>query len=152
MLLKVTLTEHFIHNNYSATISIKLNTAKIHYIFFFFFFCYLYNFITKHNATNVTYNASLIMLFYTYVTYNTGCLCLQYNTEYSYREKKKRKKIKSYKRNLYMVLKFVRLLLRTAISRCILIFSLRSVRKQSKQSFFSCKQLLYMKYFAIRSE
>ena len=65
---------------------------------------------------------------------------------------KKRQKIKSYKRNLYMVLKFVRLLLRTAISRCILIFSLRSVRKQATQSFFSCKQLLYMKYFAIRSE
>ena len=37
---------------------------------------------------------------------------------------------------------FETLLLCTAISRCILIFSLRSVRKLSKQSFFSCKQLL----------
>ena len=74
------------------------------------------------------------------------------NTVTEKKNLKKRQKIKSYKRNLYMVLKFVRLLLRTAISRCILIFSLRSVRKQSKQSFFSYKQLLYMKYFAIRSE
>ena len=69
-----------------------------------FFFPAIFNvkFITKHNATNVTYNASLIMLFYTYVTYNTGYLCWQYNTKYSYRGKKKKKENKKLqKKSIY---------------------------------------------------
>ena len=46
----------------------------------------------------------------------------------------------------YVLLNIVILLFAVAISRCILIFSFKSARKLSKQSFFSCKQLLYPIY------
>ena len=93
--------------------------------------------------TLTTFIYIYIFSFFIYlVTYINGLVNIK---------KKEKKENKSYKRNLYIVLNFVILLLRTAISRCILIFSLRSVRKLSKQSFFSCRELLYMEYFAIRS-
>ena len=121
-------------------------SSKLHSISNLFYILLLQNTMLQ---TSLTMQVSLCYFILTLLTIRVtyaGNTILNTVTE------KKRQKIKSYKRNLYMVLKFVRLLLRTAISRCILIFSLRSVRKQSKQSFFSCKQLLYMKYFAIRSE
>ena len=101
---------------------------------------------TVYESTVSTYfNHIYIYSFFIYlVTYINGLVNIK-------KKKKKKKENKSYKRNLYIVLNFVILLLRTAISRCILIFSLRSVRKLSKQSFFSCREQLYMEYFAIRS-
>ena len=60
------------------------------------------------------------------------------------------KKKKDYTIFPYALLNSVILLFAIAISRCILIFSFKSARKLSKQSFFSCKQLLYIEYFAIR--
>ena len=121
--------------------------------FFVFLFCFAIYILLLQNTMLQTLLTMQVSLCYFILTLLTIRVTYAGNTILNtVTGKKKRQKIKSYKRNLYMVLKFVRLLLRTAISRCILIFSLRSVRKQSKQSFFSCKQLLYMKYFAIRSE
>ena len=70
-----------------------------------------------------------------------------YNAWLQEKKNEKKKEI----RFPYVSLNWFSLLFWMAISLCIFTFSVKSDRKLSKQSFSSCKHLLYMKYFAIRS-